>query len=512
MNNKRLSLLLAIFLLLVGVAFAEKLRVDSKLAVVTKSIRNTRALVIAKRCLTGNVVELYTSEAGSYEWQKDGINTGVSADTFTPTVSGTYRIVKDGGISNEITLDFNVPTASFTHNATNNACGTEMVTFANTSTNGESYLWEFGDGQTSTEQNPTHTFKADFGNITQEFKVKLTVTNNACQRVTSNEQTISVKQLPDISISGNFQSTVFDGKNTIYICSDTDSEFEIDNVSTTKTTNASYRIIWGDGTPHYVSNTFTSIKHTYPVGIKTMRIITTGQNGCVNQEDFTVFVGQRPAGNLDRDQYTDICSGGRLTFKLSEETKKNPPGTIYRIKFNDNTPEIKLVEPLTDSQRTFDKTFDESSCGFNFNIGGQNINNSFGATFIAENPCNSSTGAIGNIFVNDKPKAGFSKNKSSIICEEETITFTNTGTAKTAKPTGCTSGKFVWSIESANTSDYTILSGSTGEVVSANSWITGTSPLSIKFNKAGKYKVKIRIRGEANIVGCGEDSTRKKSA
>lgn len=498
--------MLAIFLLLVGVAFAEKLRVDSKLAVVTKSIKITRALVIAKRCLTGNVVELYTSESGSYEWQKDGINIGVSADTFTPTVSGTYRIVKDGEISNEITLDFNVPTASFTHNATNTACGTETVTFANTSANGESYLWEFGDGQTSTDQNPTHTFKADFGNINQEFKVKLTVTNNACQRVTSNEQTISVKQLPDISISGNFQSTVFDGKNTIYICSDTDSEFEIDNISTTRTTNASYKIIWGDGTPDYVSNSFTSLRHTYPVGIKTMRIVTTGLNGCVNEEDFTVFVGQRPAGNLDRDQYTDICSGGRLTFKLSEETKKNPPGTIYRIKFNDNTPEIKLVEPLTDSQRTFDKTFDKSSCGFNFNIGGQNINNSFGATFIAENPCNSSTGAIGNIFVNDKPKAGFSKNKSSIICEEETITFTNTGTAKTAKPTGCTSGKFVWSIESANTSDYTILSGSTGEVVSANSWITGTSPLSIKFNKAGKYKVKIRIRGEANIVGCGEDS------
>ncbi|RYF26365.1 MAG: PKD domain-containing protein [Flavobacteriales bacterium] len=506
-NKKRFSLFLAIFLLLVGITYAEELLFHKELTVVKEPVKKARAAVIAKRCLAGNVVELYTSEVGPYQWYDDnGVIANADANTFRPTATGTYKLKIGDDFSNTLNLTFNVPTAIFSHNATNNACGTETVSFTNNSTNGESYLWDFGDGQFSTDQNPTHTYTASLGSSTQEFKVKLTVTNSVCQSVTSNEQVVFVKQLPDISISGNFQSTVFDGKNTIYICSDTDSEFEIDNISSTRNTNASYKIIWGDGAPDYVSNTFTSLRHIYPVGIKTMKIITTGQNGCVSEEDFTVFVGQRPAGNLDRDQYTDICSGGFLTFKLSEETKKNPPGTIYRIKFNDNTPEIKLVEPLADSQRTFNKTFDKSSCGFNFNIGGQNISNSFGATFIAENPCNSSTGAIGNIFVNDKPKASFNKSKSNIVCEEEIITFTNTGTANTAKSTGCTSGKFVWSIEGANVSDYTIVSGSMGEVVSASSWITGTSPLTIKFVKAGKYKIKIRIRGEANINGCGEDS------
>ena len=505
-NSKRISLFLAVFLLVVGLTYAEELRFNHNLAVVEKKTgKKTRALTIAKRCLIGNVVELYTSETGTYQWQKDGNATGETSATYRPVASGVYTLLKDGETSNEIILSFNTPTASFTHNATNNACGTETVSFINNSTNGESYLWEFGDGQTSTEQNPTHTFKTNFGNLTQEFKVKLTVANSVCQSVTSSEQVVSVKQKPNISISGNFQSTVFDGKNTIYICSDTDSEFEIDNISSTRSTNVSYKIIWGDGTSDYSSNTFTSLKHSYPVGIKTMKIITTGQNGCLNEEDFSVFVGQRPAGNLDRDQYTDICSNGSLVFKLSEETKKNPDGTIYKIKFNDNTPEIRLVEPLTDSERSFVKTFNNSSCGYSFNIGGQNIANSFGATFTAENPCSSSTGAIGNIFVSDKPKAGFSKNKNGIICEDEIIVFNNTGKASTAKSTGCTTGKFVWSIESANTSDYTIISGSMGEVISANSWVTGSSPLSIKFLKAGKYKVKIRIRGEANISGCGED-------
>ena len=471
-----------------------------------KKLAKKRAIVIEKKC-SGNVIELFTTATGPFQWEDaNGPITGANSNIYRPTVAGTYKLRADSEVSNSITLNFAVPTASFTHNAANNACGSETVTFTNTSTNGETYLWDFGDGTTSTDENPVHEFKAQAGAGTQEFTVKLTVTNEVCKTaVVTNVAAVKIKKLPDINISGNFQSTIFDGKNTIYICSDTDSEFELDNISSTRTTNVSYKIIWGDGSPDYVSNNFTSLKHTYSVGIKTMKIITAGQNGCVNEQEFTVFVGQRPAGNLDRDQYTDICSGGFLTFKLSEETKKNPPGTIYRIKFNDNTPEIKLVEPLTDSQRTFKKTFDKSSCGFTFNIGGQNINNSFGATFIAENPCNSSTGAIGNIFVNDKPKAAFSKNKSNIICEEETITFTNTGTASSAKPTGCTTGKFVWSVEGANVGDYTIVSGNMGEVVSTNSWITGTSPLSIRFVKAGTYKVKIRIRGEANIAGCGED-------
>jgi len=48
------------------------------------------------------------------------------------------------------------------------------LTFLNFSQNAETYLWNFGDGQTSTEQNPTHTY-AEFG----EYNVVLTATNKA---------------------------------------------------------------------------------------------------------------------------------------------------------------------------------------------------------------------------------------------------------------------------------------------------------------------------------------------
>ena len=46
------------------------------------------------------------------------------------------------------------------------------VTFNNTSSNAMTYLWEFGDGQTSTEANPTHTYA-----MPGVYDVKLTATN-----------------------------------------------------------------------------------------------------------------------------------------------------------------------------------------------------------------------------------------------------------------------------------------------------------------------------------------------
>lgn len=46
------------------------------------------------------------------------------------------------------------------------------ITLDNTSTNADSYLWDFGDGSTSTEEDPTHTYAT--GGI---YSVKLTATN-----------------------------------------------------------------------------------------------------------------------------------------------------------------------------------------------------------------------------------------------------------------------------------------------------------------------------------------------
>ncbi|MFM2283856.1 MAG: hypothetical protein RL222_1360 [Bacteroidota bacterium] len=48
-------------------------------------------------------------------------------------------------------------TASFTYTVEFTEVGPK-VTFVNTSTDATSYLWNFGDETTSTEENPTHQF------------------------------------------------------------------------------------------------------------------------------------------------------------------------------------------------------------------------------------------------------------------------------------------------------------------------------------------------------------------
>jgi len=61
--------------------------------------------------------------------------------------------------------------ANFTYTATNNSLAPCEVTFTNTSLNAEGYVWDFGNGQTSTEANPTMTYDTP-----GFYNVKLTCT------------------------------------------------------------------------------------------------------------------------------------------------------------------------------------------------------------------------------------------------------------------------------------------------------------------------------------------------
>lgn len=61
-----------------------------------------------------------------------------------------------------------------------------VVVFTNYSSNATSYSWNFGDGETSVEENPTHTFAAE-----GDYDVSLTATNSAGSHTYT--QTIEVK-------------------------------------------------------------------------------------------------------------------------------------------------------------------------------------------------------------------------------------------------------------------------------------------------------------------------------
>lgn len=84
------------------------------------------------------------------------------------------------------------PTAIISADRTDGCPGT-VIQFRNNSTNATSYLWEFGDGSTSTDVEPTHLYAG-----TQEYyTVKLTATNfQGCSNPAVNNQYIHITPAP----------------------------------------------------------------------------------------------------------------------------------------------------------------------------------------------------------------------------------------------------------------------------------------------------------------------------
>ncbi len=75
------------------------------------------------------------------------------------------------------------PTADFSFVQNNNE-----FTFSNLSQNATTYLWDFGDGTTSTEQNPSHTYTTN-----GQFIVK--ISTSKCGKTVSAEKTIQITNL-----------------------------------------------------------------------------------------------------------------------------------------------------------------------------------------------------------------------------------------------------------------------------------------------------------------------------
>lgn len=119
----------------------------------------------------GSSVTLYSTQAAdTYSWTG-----GSSNDSLVITTGGTYTLdIADGcGTGSEaVTITMNdVPATSFT-NASNNLTGI----FTNTTTGAgasATYAWNFGDGQTSSLQDPLHVYGSSGA-----FYVTLTVTND----------------------------------------------------------------------------------------------------------------------------------------------------------------------------------------------------------------------------------------------------------------------------------------------------------------------------------------------
>ena len=123
--------------------------------------------------------------------------------THTFTTAGVYIVelfATNGCSTNSITKTITVyeqPLAVFKADQTVGCTGL-AVKFNNNSRNAVSYLWDFGDGTTSTQVTPTHVYNAKQG----LFTVKLTAYNNSgCPQTTTITDYIKIVGAPTANFS-----------------------------------------------------------------------------------------------------------------------------------------------------------------------------------------------------------------------------------------------------------------------------------------------------------------------
>lgn len=149
-----------------------------------------------------NFLDNSSTNVTSWQWNFEG-GTPSTATIANPTVTyntpGHFNVsltVSNGVFQNTLTYTdtihvYNAPVAGFIPNINGNT-----VTFVNTSTNSLTYLWNFGDGNTSTAQNPTHTY-ANPGTYT----VQLTSTNPCGSN--STQMQVIISALPNASFNAS---------------------------------------------------------------------------------------------------------------------------------------------------------------------------------------------------------------------------------------------------------------------------------------------------------------------
>ena len=154
----------------------------------TQTLPNS-TVSISNLSSAGNWNYLWTmGDSSTFTTQSPGSYTYGTAGVFTISLVVFNDYCADS-ISQTITINNAPPIADFSFNPSD-GCAPLDVSFTNNSTNGESYLWDFGDGDHSSDESPTHTYYS-----AGSFQVQLMVTNSGGQDI-KNDVVITVYPAP----------------------------------------------------------------------------------------------------------------------------------------------------------------------------------------------------------------------------------------------------------------------------------------------------------------------------
>jgi PKD repeat protein len=242
--------------------------------------------------------------ASTYYWDFGNGNTSVltnPSNVYSNAGVYTVKLIaigtngqKDSIITNNLITISSNSIPNFHALSTNSCLNGNSFSFINTSVNATSCLWDFGDGNTTTIQNPTHTY-VSVGNYTIKL---ITYDSYGC---------------PTLKIMTNY----------IHVSLDPDPEFTVDatvdcnlnhvfNFTSSTLMVNSWLWNFGDGT----TSTLENPSHTYSTaGYYNVTLTTTNLNGCSNSVTFydyiMIAVPQTPIFTADT---TKGCFPLNVTF------------------------------------------------------------------------------------------------------------------------------------------------------------------------------------------------------
>jgi len=209
------------------------------------------------------------------------------------------------------------PVASFTSNTTS-GCAPLTVQFKDASTTGAgkvtSWLWDFGDGKTSSSQNPVHQYS-----LTGKYTVSLEITSDkGCKSFSSITNMVNVTQAIQIG---------FTNSNSVS-CK---VPLSVNFTNTTKSYNGNPMYLWdfGDGT----TSTQVSPSHIYSkYGNYTVSLMAKDSGGCANSITINNLVQTGP----DSLNVFTVSQKGCLPYSLLFSNKgRVKTGAKYLWDFGD---------------------------------------------------------------------------------------------------------------------------------------------------------------------------------
>lgn len=206
----------------------------------------------------------------------------------------------------------------------NNCTDKYSKQFTDRSIGPETWFWEFGDGQTSTQQHPLHTYASP-----GTYTVMLTVTNGSCSHRTTRTVRVIDEKAAFTPASPE-------------VCRNTALVFTANGINSANI--QSWQWTFGDGTP--VSNNQQSVSHTYTnAGTYTVKLVIVDALGCVDSIKHTINVYGATAAFLPSAPAACIYNP-HITFNDQSVTDGQHPITSWEWDYGNGITEVNTAPPF----------------------------------------------------------------------------------------------------------------------------------------------------------------------